>query len=238
MKRDFLFAYYQTPRGKLLQSLEADYLKRSITVSCQQTVLQIGGLNWEHEFIDCTLYQHYAILDAKYIGVKEAKKIQGKSYALPIKTNSIDLVIIPHLLEFDASRFQTIREVERVLTPEGILIILNFNPWSFWVRYQFLWDKKLSHSWLGSFISRSRVFDWLKVLNFEIFSCTEFLLDTTKTKSGSNATKSFSFLSSGYAIKAVKRRYNPINLTPVKKFKSELAMANTSILVEKNQSKT
>jgi hypothetical protein len=44
MKRNFLFAWYQTPRGKLQKRLEVDYLQRSITVSCKQVILQIGGL--------------------------------------------------------------------------------------------------------------------------------------------------------------------------------------------------
>lgn len=170
MKRNFLFSWYQTPRGKLLQELEADYLRRAITVSCQQIVLQIGGLGWESEFVDCSLYQNYAILDAKKFGEINAKKIQAKAHHLPLQNDSVDMVILPHLLEFDAHRFQTIREVERVLKPEGLLVILNFNPWSVWLRYQYLWDKKMADSWVGHFISRSRILDWLKLLNFEICS--------------------------------------------------------------------
>ena len=65
MKRNFLFGWYQTPRGKLLKELEADYLQKSITVSCQQIILQIGGLGWESEFIDCTLYKKYTVLMLK-----------------------------------------------------------------------------------------------------------------------------------------------------------------------------
>ena len=164
MKRDFLFAYYQTPSGKLLKSLEVAYLQRSITVGCQQTILQVGGLGWENEFIDCSLYQSFSVLDAKQLGWDGAGKIQAKSYALPIQSNSVDMIIVPHLLEFDSSRFQTFRELERILKPEGILLVLNFNPWSFWVRYQYLLDKRLAYSWRGNFISRSRLFDWLKLL--------------------------------------------------------------------------
>ena len=142
MKRNFLFAWYQTPRGKLLKDLEADYIQKSITVSCQQTILQVGGLGWENEFIDCTLYKNYTILDAKGLGCNEARKIQAKAYSLPLQSDSIDMIIIPHLLEFDTHRFQSMREIERVLKPEGLLLMLNFNPWSIWVRYQYLWDKK------------------------------------------------------------------------------------------------
>ncbi len=227
MKRDFLFAYYQTPRGKLLKELEVNYLQRSITVGCQQTILQVGGLGWENEFIDCSLYQSFSVLDAKKLGWHEACKIQAKSYALPVQCNSVDMIIVPHLLEFDSARFQTFRELERVLKPEGILLVMNFNPWSFWVRYQFLLDKRLAYSWRGHFISRSRLFDWFKLLNFDVSSKTEFFLDSTQTKNGLNALNSFSFISTAYAVKAIKRRYNPIPMTPVSTLLPRLTIANS-----------
>ncbi len=226
MKRDFLFAYYQTPRGKLLKEREVAYLQRSITVGCQQTILQVGGLGWENEFIDCSLYQHFSVIDAKNLACHEARKIQAKSYALPIQSDSIDMIIVPHLLEFDASRFQTFRELERVLKPEGTLIVMNFNPWNFWIWYQFLLDKKLANSWRGHFISRSRLFDWLKILNFEVLNKTEFYLDSTKTKNGADALNHFSLLSSTYAVKAIKRRFNPILMNKSMSFLPRLAVAN------------
>ncbi|MDO9213801.1 MAG: methyltransferase domain-containing protein [Methylococcales bacterium] len=228
MKRKFLFSWYQTPRGKLLQQLEADYLRRSITVSCQQTVLQIGGLGWENEFIDCTLYQSYTILDAKILGTDVARKIQAKAHHLPLQNDSVDMVIIPHLLEFDAHRFQTMREVERVLKPEGLLVLLNFNPWSLWVRYQYLWDKKMADSWSGHFISRSRTLDWLKLLNFEVTTCSEFHLDTVHTMNyKAHTANKHAFFATAYAIKAIKRRYQLIPLTPVKNELPSLILTNT-----------
>ncbi len=227
MKRNFLFAWYQTPRGKLLKELEIDYLRRSITVSCQQTILQIGGLGYEDEFIDCTLYKNYIVLDAKALSSKDALKIQAKAYSLPIQSDSIDMIIVPHLLEFDSYRFQTMRELERILKPEGLLVIINFNPWSIWVRYQYLWDKKMADSWGGHFISRSRTLDWLKLLNFEVTVSSEFNLDTVKSKQGRFATQSQCFFSTAYAIKAIKRRYNIIPLTPIKNGKPRLSLVHS-----------
>jgi SAM-dependent methyltransferase len=227
MKRNFLFAWYQTPRGKLLKELEADYLKRSITVSCQQIILQIGGLGWEDEFVDCTLYKNYTVLDAKNMGYVGARKIQAKAFCLPLQSDSVDMIIVPHLLEFDSHRFQTIREVERVLKPEGLLIVLNFNPWSLWVRYQYLWDKKMADSWGGHFISRSRILDWLKLLNFEVTVSSEFSLDSVHSTHGKFITHSHSFTSTAYAIKAIKRRYNLIPLTPVKNESPRLVLVNS-----------
>ncbi len=226
MKRNFLFAWYQTPRGKLLRELEADYIQRSITVSCQQTILQVGGLGWENEFIDCSLYKHYIILDAKNLGCNEAVKIQAKAYHLPLQCDSVDMIILPHLLEFDAYRFQTIREVERVLKPEGIILILNFNPWSVWIRYQYLWDKKMADSWGGHFISRSRTVDWLKLLNFEIGSTSHFFLNSVVTNNEKSGSGKHFFTSTAYAVRAIKRRYNLIPLTPVKSRKSPLVLAS------------
>ena len=39
--------------------------------------------------------------------------------ALPFATQSLDLVVLPHVLEFSAEPHQVLREVERVLIPEG-----------------------------------------------------------------------------------------------------------------------
>lgn len=228
MKRDFLFSWYQTPRGKLIQQIESDYLRRSITVSCKQIVLQIGGLAWEQEFIDFSLYQNYIILDSKKLGCDKAKKIQAKAHHLPLQSNSVDMVILPHLLEFDAQRFQTIREVERVLKPEGLLVILNFNPLSFWVRYQYLWDKKMADSWTGHFMSRSRILDWLKLLNFEITLSSEFDLDGVYSTHNKIIANPHSLLAISYAIKAIKRRYQLIPLDTVKNERLELSLANAA----------
>ncbi|MGD0960720.1 MAG: methyltransferase domain-containing protein [Methylomonas sp.] len=214
MKRDFLFTLYQTPRGKLLQSMESLYLKRSITSSCKQRQLQIGGLDWEADFIDCSLYQNYLILDGKGKGCDRALKVNAKAFSLPIMTESMDLVILPHLLEFDAQRFQTMREVNRVLKPGGELIILNFNPYSFSVRCQFIWDKKLADSWRAYFISRARILDWLKLLNFEVMATADFGLDTFKINYSAFKFRSFSLFGMAYGVKAVKRQYSLIPLSP------------------------
>jgi SAM-dependent methyltransferase len=89
---------------------------------------------------------------------------------LPYASASIDLIVLPHVLEFAGEPHQVLREVERVLIPEGQLIICGFNPYSFWGARQVL--GRLSESYFlpqeGEFISLSRVRDWLKLLNREV----------------------------------------------------------------------
>jgi len=57
---------------------------------------------------------------------------------LPFPSHSLDLVVLPHVLEFAAEPHQILREVARVLIPEGQLIVCGFNPASLWgVRQSF-----------------------------------------------------------------------------------------------------
>ena len=52
--------------------------------------------------------------------------------ALPFPSDSIDLVVLPHSLEFAPDPHLMLREVERVLRPEGRIVITGFNPASLW----------------------------------------------------------------------------------------------------------
>ena len=52
--------------------------------------------------------------------------------ALPFPNQSLDLVVLPHALELARDPHDTLREVERVLVPEGRLIIVGLNPLSLW----------------------------------------------------------------------------------------------------------
>ena len=86
---------------------------------------------------------------------------------LPFASQSIDLVVLPHVLEFAAEPHQVLREVERVLIPEGQLIICGFNPASMWGLRQGMAHLGRSDFLpaAGEFISMPRLKDWLKLLN-------------------------------------------------------------------------
>lgn len=89
---------------------------------------------------------------------------------LPFATQSLDLVVMPHVLEFSAEPHQVLREVERVLIPEGQVIICGFNPISMWGARQTAGRMTGAHflPLHGEFISVPRLKDWLKLLNMEI----------------------------------------------------------------------
>lgn len=87
--------------------------------------------------------------------------------ALPFATQSVDLVVLPHTLEFHAEPHQLLREIERILIPEGQLVITGFNPLSLWGAQRRL-SRHTRFPWNGSYLSILRLKDWLKLLGFEV----------------------------------------------------------------------
>ncbi|MBS1158695.1 MAG: methyltransferase protein [Proteobacteria bacterium] len=87
--------------------------------------------------------------------------------ALPFAAQSVDLVILPHVLEFSNDPHQILREIERILIPEGQVIITGFNPMSLWGVKKYL-KHNGAFPWNGSYLSAPRLKDWLKLLDFEV----------------------------------------------------------------------
>lgn len=105
---------------------------------------------------------------------------------LPFASQSVDLVVLPHVLEFAAEPHQVLREVERILMPEGQVIICGFNPASLWGARQAC-SRLFASDFLppsSGFISMLRMRDWLKLLNMEVdkghFGCYAPALRTQK----------------------------------------------------------
>jgi SAM-dependent methyltransferase len=100
--------------------------------------------------------------------------------ALPFDAASLDLVVLPHALEMARDPHRTLREVERVLVPEGRVIIVGFNPASLWGSRQRLGrlrralglgpEHGLFLPRAGEFIGYRRLRDWLRLLSFEVES--------------------------------------------------------------------
>ena len=99
------------------------------------------------------------------------------SGALPFSSNSLDLLVLPHTLELSDDPHATLREVERVLVPEGRVVISGLNPASLWGMrqrrahlYQRLGYGDLFLPEAGEFIGYWRLRDWLRLLSFEVES--------------------------------------------------------------------
>ena len=99
--------------------------------------------------------------------------------ALPFPAASLDLVLMPHSLEVSMDAHATLREVERVLVPQGRVLICGFNPVGLWALRQArsrLWESLTGGRWpgqgylpvAGEYIGYWRLRDWLRLLDFEV----------------------------------------------------------------------
>ena len=86
-------------------------------------------------------------------------------YELPFDAQSVDLCVLPHVLEFTENPHEVLREIDRVMRPEGRILILGFNPWSLFGTRRLLSSK--GFPWQGQFVSLVRMKDWLQLLGFE-----------------------------------------------------------------------
>ena len=100
--------------------------------------------------------------------------------ALPFDNVSLDLVVLPHTLELARDPHLALREVERVLRPEGRVVVIGFNPVSLWGLRQRLGhlgermgasrSPALILPRAGEFLAHRRLRDWLHLLSFEVES--------------------------------------------------------------------
>ncbi len=142
--------------------------------------------------------------------------------ALPFPSNSLDLVVLPHTLELARDPHDTLREVERVLVPEGRVVIVGFNPASLWglrqnmghLRHRLGLGGELYLPSAGDFISYRRVRDWLRLLGFEVeggrFGCWRLPLrsDAGLARMAwleSAGARGWPVLGAVYLVEAVKR---------------------------------
>lgn len=156
-----------TPQGRYLLAREQGLF--------DQAVADIFGFN----AVQLGLPQHDLLrgsrIPLRVLAADEAgAQLRLLPQELPLEADSLDLLLLPHILEFNDDPHQILREVERVLRPEGELILSGFNPRSLWGVRRALGCRD-GYPWCGQFIALTRLKDWLALLGFEVtgvrFAC-------------------------------------------------------------------
>jgi SAM-dependent methyltransferase len=153
--------WFETPLGHYLLEKERGYLDDVTPDIFGFHALQVGMPQIE-------LLRASRIAHRMRIAHEGAPDLYAKGHELPIATQSIDLVVLPHVLEFTAEAHAILREVDRVMMPEGRLIIIGFNPWSLWGLRGTVGPSRGEYPWNGRFVSLPRVKDWLGLLGFDV----------------------------------------------------------------------
>lgn len=155
-----LSAWFASEQGSYVQLREQDYFDRTVADIFGFNAVQLGLP--EQDFL-----RNSRIPLRFSAGNQPGNAVRLVCTELPFASDSLDLVLLPHVLEFSDYPHQTLREVERVLMPEGSLIISGFNPFSLWGMRRALGSKQ-DYPWSGKFIALPRLKDWLALLGFEV----------------------------------------------------------------------
>lgn len=163
---------------------------------------------------------------------------------LPFSANSIDLIVMPHILEFHDEPHQVLREVERILIPEGQLILSGFNPLSLWGLCRKLRGRDAGFPWDGHYLSVQRVKDWMQLLGFEVdrgnFGCYAPPFSDARWIEHSRFMEAagdrwWSFAGGVYVLRAIKRLHGMRLIMPAWQPRKASRKALSAITQEENQ---
>ncbi len=180
--------WYQTPAGRYMHAWESRQVDRLVADIFGYHALQIGAPELHalranrmpHQWLACGQYPQPDAAPPDSKATAQRAALVMDCTALPFAASSLDLVVLPHTLEFSRDPHATLREAQRVLVPEGKVVIIGLNPASLWGAKQSrqrLWRRfGLGADFLpeqGERIGFWRLRDWLRLLDFEL-ECAEF----------------------------------------------------------------
>ena len=102
-----------------------------------------------------------------------APTIFGRFHNLPVQDDSIDCVVLPHVLDYSDRPHAILREVDRVLTAHGHLIILAFKTGGLWGVRRLIPGAGLPPD-AHDLLPERRLKDWLQLLDMRIHSTTRY----------------------------------------------------------------
>ncbi|WP_413692323.1 class I SAM-dependent methyltransferase [Psychromonas sp. KJ10-2] len=152
--------WLQLSNGRYLQAQTQHLVDNTVSHCFGYHLLKLGHLSTQLKTNKCPIrHQINCAQDGEDIGLR------SDLHHLPFQNATIDLCILVHELDFSSDPHQLLREIDRVLTLDGILIISGFNPYSLFGCRSLL-SSKSEHT--ARLFAPNRVIDWLHLLGFEI----------------------------------------------------------------------
>ncbi len=153
--------WFATPLGAYVLERESAYF--------DQALADVFGFNAAQLGLPRRDFLRASRMPLRFVVAPEdGAQVRADFRELPLAGGSIDLVVMPHVLEFSEHPHQILREVERILMPEGHVIITGFNPRSLWGVRRLATRRPRPTPWSGQFIALPRLKDWLALLGFEV----------------------------------------------------------------------
>src|SRR5262245_31801879 len=152
--------WFGTPLGQYLLGREQAFFDRTVADIFGFNAVQIG-------LPDCPFLAQSRIVARWSVDPSPPAQVLADPQWLPFPENSLDLVVLPHALEFSDEPHKLLREVYRTVRPEGQVVLAGFNPFSLFGAKRYF-GRGDTPPWTGNFISLYRLKDWLALLGFEV----------------------------------------------------------------------
>lgn len=167
--------WYQSPLGEALAAAIAERLEPILSELYGYQLLQLGIPDRPEWVASSPINHKICVLpDSRIKPVAGADNLFAEFTNLPFANGSIDVVVLPHILAFVDNPLDVINEVERVLVPEGHLIIIGFNPFSLWGLGRLFLQFKQQAPWRNKFISTFTLRHYLNNFSFEFVKLQSF----------------------------------------------------------------
>lgn len=157
------------PSTQRLLSLEAGWLADWLH-QLDGDFLLYAGIEPEPRFLRHSPMRHRFTAALPWQPVEQASAVRMTAESWPLMDQSLDVVVLQHALDMSRRPHQIVREASRCLVSSGYLIIVGFNPWSFWGMQRWLRTFSSELPWLSNPVSYGRLQDWLTLLDFRIES--------------------------------------------------------------------
>ncbi len=157
IEKAFLEQWYVSAQGRIFTRNLQQTLDPWLQGVFGFHAVQLGLLPPDRVLLDALRINHRVVVDPANGG-----DLRCDPTALPFASDSVDLVIVAHTMEYTDDPHQLLREIERILVPEGRLLVVGIDSWTLWAAWQKLRRRpyRLYSQW--------RLKDWLNVLGFEV----------------------------------------------------------------------
>ena len=162
--------WLQSALGAALLKQEVRLVEEALDGIFGEQCLQLGVWGEQRAFARFTRTQHCAVLAESTHG---SPCMVGEFHRLPIESDSIDAVLLPHTLDFSDRPHELLREVDRVLRRDGRIIVLGFKPGGLWGLRRLIPGAGMPPG-ADHLISDRHLKDWLKLLDMRILGVTRY----------------------------------------------------------------
>lgn len=154
-------SWLETPLGQHLVFREQSYFDHAVSDVFGFNAVQVG-------MTQIDFLRNSRIPLRVTCAMERPAQVRADPMFLPFDAQSLDLLVMPHALEFSANPHQVLREADRVLRPEGRLLLSGFNPHSLWGMARWFRGAEQGYPWNGNFLNISRIKDWMVLLGMEV----------------------------------------------------------------------